>query len=243
MLDINLIVRAKEGDEKAKEMVFEKNIKLIYHIVNRLNVDLEKYEKNDFFQIGTIGLIKALKNYDVNMDVKFSTFAFPYILGEIKMFLREDGIIKVSRNLKRINNQINDLKNKNDNESECECECECKCTLKLSDIQKATGASKEDIILAMNIPKTLSSINETDADEKNVAYRLKANDNVEEEIMQKVLLKEMLKKLEKDERMVIIKRYFYDMKQEAISKIMNITQVKVSRIEKRALQKLKILLS
>lgn len=233
VLDIDIIIKAKDGDEDAKNKVFEKNIKLIHHIVNRMHIDLEKYDRNDFIQIGTIGLIKALKNYDARENVKFSTFAFPYIVGEIKMFLRDDGIIKISRNLKRINSKINELKKESNDES----------NIKISDIEKATGASKEDIILAMNMPRGFDSLDESESDEMQVNYKIKSNDNVEEETLQRVFIKEMIKKLDSKERFVIIKRYFYDMKQDAISKIMNISQVKVSRIEKRALEKLKILFS
>ena len=244
-INIDIIKKAKDGDELSKDKIFEKNVNLIWHIVNKLNISYEfsSNEKSDLFQIGAIGLVKALKNFDLNQGVKFSTFAFSYILGEIKMFLRDDGMIKISREVKNNVVIINRLKDKYEKLNQ---------EFKICDIEKETGLSKEDIIIAMNAANQILSIDDnyksntrisSEKDNMSLCNTLSSEIDIEEDVIRKCFVKEILKKLDKEERLVIINRYFKEKSQNSIGELLNISQVKVSRIESRALNKIRMSLS
>ena len=206
---LELLEKAQHGDEEAKEVLISNNLGLVRSVVSKFaNIG---YERDDLYQLGSIGLIKAIYKFDPTFNVKFSTYAVPMILGEIKRYLRDDGMVKVSRSLKQLA-----IKAKSQGEA---------LTKKLGreptveEIAQSLNVEKEDLVMAME-----------------------AN-NEEEKVIDNILLKEVLGKLEKRERQIIMLRYFEDKTQSEIGEILKISQVQVSRIEKKVLLKLKSYIS
>lgn len=218
--------------EKDLETLVSENSALIWSIVKRFKN--RGYELNDLFQIGAIGFIKAVKRFDMTFDVKLSTYAVPYIIGEIKIFLRDDGIIKVSRGLKELNYKINLLEEKYEKNNE---------NVSMDKILKELNITKEDFILAQNINNNVESINETCFDnstqEKEEKIIIEKNENPENNIIQKIMLKDALRKLDEKEKNIILLRYFKEKTQSEVAKIYGISQVQVSRLEKKILQKMR----
>lgn len=230
---LSLIKKAQNGDEEAKDRLVRKNIALVKSLVKKfLN---RGYEYEDLFQLGSIGLIKAIQNYEPKYNVRFSTYAVPLIVGEIKRFLRDDGIIKVSRSLKELVNKALAVKE------------QLKGTLgrdpTIQEIAEATGSTPEDIIYAMEAVRTPASIYDViyeDDDNPILLIDKMAEDDTQmEESTNRMTLKNMLSRLDKRERTVIILRYFKDKTQSEIAQLLNISQVQVSRIEKKVLLKMR----
>lgn len=224
------IDRAKKGDKDAQEYVVKNNVGLIWSIVKKfLN---RGHESDDLFQIGCIGLIKAVSKFDKNFNVKFSTYAVPMIMGEIKRYIRDDGIIKVSRNLKEISVKAKyamDFLSK-----------ELGREPTVREISENTGVSVEDLILAMDATATPESINSAVSDDgRELQSVLKSDDNMEEKVVDKLAIKEALSSLTARERRIIVMRYFNDKTQSQIAKTLNISQVQVSRIEKKVLLRMR----
>ncbi|OPJ56721.1 RNA polymerase sporulation sigma factor SigF [Alkalithermobacter paradoxus] len=231
---IKLIKRAQNGDNAAKEILTQSNLGLVRSIVNKfLNIG---YEREDLFQLGCIGLIKAIYKFNDQFDVKFSTYAVPMILGEIKRHLRDDGIIKVSRSLKQINTKV-----------KIEGEILSKKLGReptIQEISDSLGISKEDIVMALESNSCVDYLYDVIHEEGGSPICLidKISEDKQEsdsKIVDNILLKETLSKLEKRERQIIILRYFEDRTQSEIGKILGISQVQVSRIEKKVLSKIK----
>lgn len=214
------------------ETLVSENSGLIWSIVKRFKN--RGYEIEDLYQIGVIGFIKAIKRFDYFYDVKLSTYAVPYIIGEIKIFLRDDGIIKVSRGLKELNYKIKLLEQKYEKDEE---------KLTIEKVAKELKASKEDILLAQNMTRNVESINSYCSDdsetEKEEILLTNKNENQENDIVQKIILKDAIKKLDTKEKELIILRYFKEKTQMEIAKMYGISQVQVSRMEKKILQKMR----
>lgn len=214
------------------ETLVSENSGLIWSIVKRFKN--RGYEMEDLYQIGVIGFIKAIKRFDSSFDVKLSTYAVPYIIGEIKIFLRDDGIIKVSRGLKELNYKIKLLEQKYEKDEE---------KLTVEKLAKELKVSKEDILMAQNINQNIESINaycsENSETEKEEILLTNKNENQENNIIQKIILKDALKKLDTKEKELIILRYFKEKTQMEIAEIYGISQVQVSRMEKKILQKMR----
>lgn len=230
---IILILQAQEGDKEAKELLIKSNIGLINSIVNKF---LSRgYDREDLFQIGSIGLIKAIDNFDTSYDVKFSTYAVPMIMGEIKRFLRDDGLIKVNRNLKNIYKKIYYLKEKYYNSHNREPT--------LEEISSEIGVEKEEVVMAMEACYTpdylYEVIHHDDGNPVMLIDKIESEDKDEDKILDRITLKEMVSKLPIRERQIVIMRYFQDKTQNEIAEKLNISQVQVSRIEKKILSKLK----
>lgn len=231
---LDLIDRVQNGDEEAKEFLIANNLGLVRSVVSKfLNIG---YDRDDLFQLGSIGLIKAIYKFDPTFGVKFSTYAVPMILGEIKRYLRDDGMIKVSRSLKQIA-----VKAKMQGEL---------MTKKLGreptieELAKSIEVEKEDLVMALeanfNVEYLHGVIHEEDGAPICLIDKISMEGECEEEkAIDNILLKETLNKLEKRERQIIMLRYFEDMTQSEIGHILNISQVQVSRIEKKVLSKLK----
>ncbi|MFZ7130911.1 MAG: RNA polymerase sporulation sigma factor SigF [Eubacteriales bacterium] len=230
---IILILQAQDGDKEAKEILLKANIGLINSIVNKFMS--RGYDRDDIFQIGSIGLIKAIENFDTSYDVKFSTYAVPMIMGEIKRFLRDDGLIKVNRNLKNIYKKIYYLKEKFYNNHNREPT--------LEEISKELGVEKEEVVMAMEACYTpdylYEVIHHDDGNPVMLIDKIESDDRNEENILDKITLKEMISRLPMRERQIVIMRYFQDKTQNEIADILKISQVQVSRIEKKILFKLK----
>lgn len=218
--------------EKDLETLVSENSALIWSIVKRFKN--RGYELDDLFQIGAIGFIKAVKRFDLSYDTKLSTYAVPYIIGEIKIFLRDDGMIKVSRGLKELNYKIKLLEEKYEKNNE---------KVSMDKIVKELKISKEDFILAQNINSSVESINEycftNSIKEKEEKIIIEKNENPENNIVQRIMIKDALKKLDEKEKNIILLRYFKEKTQSEVAKIYGISQVQVSRLEKKILQKMR----
>lgn len=227
----NLIKDAKCGDHAAIESLVTNNIGLVWSIVHRFKNS--HYDKEDLFQIGCIGLMKAIYHFDSNYQVQFSTYAVPIIMGEIKRFFRDDGSIKVSRSLKELNIKINKLKDKMAAEGNIDPTIE--------DIALRLNEDTSNIILAMDssfYPTSLSEpIYEKDGSKLMVIDRIEDKKNIS--MLDKLALEMEVSKLDEKEQFLLYLRYNLDYKQEKIASILGISQVQVSRKEKKIIEKLR----
>lgn len=205
--------------------LFSKNKGLIWNIVNKFNN--RNADKDDLFQLGSIGLIKCIKNFDLTYDVKFSTYAVPMIYGEIRRFLRDDGIIKVSRTLKEISTKANRERENYIKNYNIEPD--------IKTLAKIVNVSVEELVSALDSSKIVESIDNEDNTENNFSIKdkLPSNINESELIINKIDLNTTMNKLSIEDRKVIQLRYFQDKTQTQVAKIMGISQVQVSRMEKR----------
>ncbi|MCY6370486.1 RNA polymerase sporulation sigma factor SigF [Clostridium ganghwense] len=235
--NLSLIQRAKEGDKGALDKLVENNLPLVSAISKKFMN--RGYEYDDIFQIGCIGLVKAVNNFEAKYNVQFSTYAVPMIMGEIKRFLRDDGLIKVSRSIK-----YNARKLHYDKE---------KLTKKLSreptieELSEFSGMTTEEILFsteAVNDPKYLyDTIHHDDGSPIFLIDKISDNKDENKDIINKIALKEALSKLDVRSRQIIILRYFKDITQVQVAKMLGISQVQVSRIEKKVLKAMKEKLS
>ena len=229
---ITLITQAHKGDKSSRDRILIENTALIWSIVKRFSG--RGYESEDLFQIGCIGMLKAIDRFDLGYNVSFSTYAVPLITGEIRRFLRDDGIIKISRTIKE--NQKLILKER---ENYVEKYNE-KPTIE--QLAKACGLEREDVVLATSALMPVDSIDrEINQDNENTTVGSFLPDHTDSEkiIVDKILIKQLLESLTKEEEKVIVLRYFKNKTQQEIAEIMGLTQVKVSRLEKKILEKLK----
>ena len=219
------------NNEEIETLVSE-NTGLIWSIVNRFKN--RGYEVEDLYQIGAIGLIKAIKKFDKSYGVKLSTYAVPYIIGEIKVFLRDDGMIKVSRSLKELNYKIKILENKYENQNK---------KITIEEIEKELKVEKEDIILAQNLSNNIESINESGFEnseiEKEERILINKNENPEKNIIERIMLKDALSNLDEMEREIIILRYFKENTQTEVARRYGMSQEQITRIERKILEKMK----
>ncbi|HJA93445.1 MAG TPA: SigF/SigG family RNA polymerase sporulation sigma factor [Candidatus Eisenbergiella merdipullorum] len=231
-----LITRAQEGDQKAREVLIEKNLGLVHHIVKRFAG--RGYDMEDLFQIGTIGLIKAIDKFDLTYEVRFSTYAVPMIAGEIKRFLRDDGLIRVSRTLKENGWKVKQAAQKLANSLGRDPT--------LEEIAAETGMEREDVVLAMEAGVEVESIYKTiyqsDGNEIQLLDKVAASgvsdgweDEEKDRLLDHMLLEQLLDGLSETERELIRMRYFEDMTQSEVAKKLGISQVQVSRLEKKIL--------
>ncbi len=218
---------AKQGDIAARDMIVEENIGLVHSIVRRFLG--RGYEAEDLFQIGCIGLVKAIQKFDTSFGVKFSTYAVPMIMGEIKRFIRDDGIIKVSRSIKELGIKALSLRESIIKETNNEP------TVK--ELAKRLSASPEEVAMALDAGIRPESINASvsDNDEKTLGERLESGEDCAATVVNRVLIQSLLGILDERERKIIILRYFKQKTQAEIAKAMGISQVQVSRIEKKVL--------
>ncbi len=228
-LTVSLIIRAKQGESEAKEQLVLHNIALVKSIVRGFLGRNVEYD--DLLQIGSVGLLKAINGYDPSYGVRFSTYAVPMISGEIKRFLRDDGMIKVSRTLKENATKIwraqEELSKLTGNEP---------C---IEDISKKTGLEKEEIVLALEACVAPTSIDEPlfEDGEATALDRLVSDNS--SEIIDTLLIKELLGILSSREKLLISLRFFMDKTQSEIAQIMGVSQVQISRLLTRTIAKLK----
>lgn len=226
---MELIKRSQQGDREAQDTLVRANVGLVSVIVKKfLN---RGYEYEDLFQIGCIGLIKAIRNFNADFNVKFSTYAVPMIMGEIKRFLRDDGIIKVSRNMKETAKKVKQVKEKLVKEYGREATVE--------EISKELCITSEDVILSLeslSTPEYLyDTIHQDDGSPVLLIDKLGEERDYGSDVTDRVALKEIINTLEPKARQIIVLRYFKDMTQNQIAEILGISQVQVSRIEKKVL--------
>lgn len=230
---IELIKRAKEGDQIARNQVASENLGLVWSVVRRFagrGHDLE-----DLYQIGCIGLLKCIDKFELSYDVKFSTYAVPMIMGEIKRFLRDDGMVKVSRSLKETAYKVYATRERMVNKSGMEPTIE--------ELASCLEIDKEDIVVALEASSEVESIYKTIyQNDGNAIYLIDKLMSVEDEsqkAINQLALEELMSDLEEKEKAIIRMRYFEDKTQTEIAKIIGISQVQVSRIEKKVLLKMR----
>lgn len=226
-----LIKRSHEGDQDARDLIVQKNMRLVWSVVQRfLN---RGYEPDDLFQIGSIGLLKSVDKFDLSYDVKFSTYAVPMIIGEIQRFIRDDGTVKVSRSLKEMANKIRKAKD--------ELSKTYGRIPTVNELAEYLELTPEDIILAQEASRIPSSIHETvyenDGDPITLLDQI---DNGEEgRWFDKIALKEAIGELDEREKLIVYLRYYKDQTQSEVAGRLGISQVQVSRLEKKILQQMK----
>ena len=228
-----LIIRAQDGDKSAREILIENNLGLVHHIVRRFMG--RGHDTEDLFQIGSIGLMKAIDKFDTSFDVKFSTYAVPMIQGEIKRFLRDDGMVKVSRTLKENGWKISQANHAMDQELGREPS--------LMELSQRTGLSMEEIVAALEanseIESIYKSVYQSDGNEIYLVDRIPEHKNEHEELMNKMLIEQLLNELGQNERMLIELRYFENKTQVETAGALGIYQVQVSRLEKKILLRMR----
>ncbi|MCL2215483.1 MAG: RNA polymerase sporulation sigma factor SigF [Defluviitaleaceae bacterium] len=236
-LTLALIARAQEGDNDAAEQLIRENSGLVWSVVKKFAK--RGYEPDDLYQIGAIGLLKCIRKFDSSFDVKFSTYAIPMIIGEIKRFLRDDGMIKVSRPMK-------EMATKARYATEA-------LTAKLgrqptiSELASEIGAEQEDLLVAMEAGMDVESLHATiyqgDGSPIFLIDKVARSNDDSEQTINILALKQLIERLKPKERQVIILRYFQDKTQMEVAKAIGVSQVQVSRIEKKVLHALKIALT
>jgi RNA polymerase sporulation-specific sigma factor len=230
-----LIQKAHQGDTDARTQVYEANIGLVYMVLEKFKNSA--YEYDDLFQVGSIGLLKAIDKFDFTFNVKFSTYAVPMIIGEIKKFLRDDGIVKVQRGVKEIYSRARWAQDKLRGELGREPA--------VAEIASLLEIDKEEIVVALEACQTPAYIHDvlpgTDNNRVSLLDRI-ANDDGNLMMLEELSIREALGKLDDREREVILRRYFKDETQSLIAEDLGVSQVQVSRIEKAAIKKLKNIL-
>lgn len=233
--DAKTIKKAQEGDKFELERLIRQNNGLIWSIVKRFYG--RGYEAEDLYQIGCMGFIKSIKRFDTTFEVKLSTYCVPYILGEIKRFIRDDGPIKISRSTKDLAIKIKELQKEYNKKGK---------DISIEQIAKELKLSKEDIIFAMESSNTVESfevniMKDSSSDDKKISLidRIATDKNEEEVITNKIVLQDIIAKLENREKEVILLRFFKEKTQTEVAKILGITQVQVSRIERKTLARMK----
>ena len=232
--NINSIKRAQEGDKFEMDRLIRENNGLIWSIVKRFMN--RGYEVEDLYQIGCMGFIKSIKRFDTNFEVKLSTYSVPYILGEIKRFIRDDGPIKVSRSIKELNTKINELKRHyllNGKE------------ITLEQICKELKIQKEDAIIAMESTNAVESMDAAanaenkDGKQMTVFDKISTGKNEEEMITNRMVVNQLINELQDRDKEIILLRFFKEKTQTEVAKILGISQVQVSRIERKVLNEMK----
>ena len=235
-----LIRKSQDGDKKAREVLIEENIGLIHHVVKRFLG--RGVEAEDLFQIGAVGLVKAVDRFDLSFGVRFSTYAVPMIAGEIKRFLRDDGIVKVSRTLKencwkirRETEQFRQRKGRDPN---------------MEELSELTGLGREEIVMSLEARVEVDSlyrpIHQSDGSETCLLDRVESQGNPgagedpeKEELLNRVVLEQLLAELEDSERRLILMRYMQDKTQMEVAGVLGVSQVQVSRMEKKILARMR----
>jgi len=224
-----LIDLAHKGDKEARDTIIQENMGLVYSIVKRFQnrgVEIE-----DLCQIGSIGLMKAVDKFDNSYDVKFSTYAVPMITGEIKRFLRDDGMIKVSRSMKEMAGKAYHARE--------QLEKRLGREPALSEVAGVLETSEEELVAAMEAGAEIESLHQTiykgDGNDISLMDKIEEKEDKQEMLLNRMLLEEVLGDLEGKERELIYKRYFQEKTQNTIAKEMGMTQVQVSRMEKKIL--------
>lgn len=223
-----LIKRAQSGDDGAKEELVKENIPLVKSVVKRFK---GRGEYDDLMQLGAIGFIKAIQNFDETYGVRFSTYAVPMISGEIKRFLRDDGAVKVSRWAKTLAQKINVFIDEKLKSGEKEPT--------VDEIAQNFGVDAEQVVFAMDTGHYLLSLSSTVGDDDVTLEDKIVGDRSPDEDLDKIMLKDFIEDLPEREKKVIILRYFRDKTQSEIAAELGVSQVQVSRIECKVLQKLK----
>ncbi len=233
--DMKIIENAQNGSKDDMTKLIEDNNGLIWSIVRRFNG--RGYDIEDLYQIGSIGFIKAIQRFDTSFEVRLSTYAVPYILGEIKRYIRDDGPIKVSRSIKELNVKIIELQKEYFNKYGRE--------ITLDEISKELKTPKEEITMALDSTRPVDSIesakfvdNKTDKT-ISILEHISTGRDEQTEIANRITIKKLISELDVKEKEIIMLRYYKQKTQMQVSKILGITQVQVSRIERKVLDNMR----
>jgi RNA polymerase sporulation-specific sigma factor len=227
---LELIKKVQDGDIHAKETIVEENLGLIWSVVRKFTN--RGHDADDLFQIGAIGLLKCIDKFDLSFNVKFSTYAVPMIMGEIRRFLRDDGMIKVARPLKELSKkakymQENLIKQNGKDPT-------------ISELAAALDTNVEELVVAMesviDVESLYTTIHQGDGTPVYLIDKLDQKQGSNNNMIEKIALKEVIDKLKPKEKQIIIMRYFYDKTQTEVAKEIGVSQVQVSRIEKKVLK-------
>ncbi len=233
MEERELFIRAQQGEKEAKEQLFQKNTGLVHHVVKRF-VNRGNVEAEDLFQIGAMGLIKAIEKFDVDFGVCFSTYAVPLIMGEIRRYLRDDGMIKVSRSIKENARRLRTVREEFWKDMGREPT--------VSELSEMSGIAVEDIVTAIEAGREVESIYKTmyESDGNEVLLLdMLGGEGETEEIVNRLMLEKMLNGLDEREKNLIRLRYFENKTQVQVAGDLGMSQVQVSRMEKKVLLRLR----
>ena len=220
-----LIAKAQQGDKSASELLVTENAGLIWSVARRFLG--RGTEADDLYQLGCLGFLKAVEGFDLSFGTQFSTYAVPKISGEIRRFLRDDGAVKVSRGIKERAATIKSTRNA--------------LTLALgreptiAEISRQTGFTPEDIALAETATAATESIQRESGEDGFCLEDILTDTESEERMVEKIALRQAIDALPERERTVIQLRYFHSLTQQRVAKVLDVSQVQVSRIEKKAL--------
>lgn len=230
---MRLIRLAQEGDKGAREQVVAGNMGLVWSVVRHFAN--RGYELEDLYQIGCIGLLKAIDKFNLDYEVRFSTYAVPMVTGEIKRFLRDDGMIKVSRSVKELAVRVRGIRER--------LTWELGREPGIDEIAKQAGASKEEVAASLEAAADVESLYRPvgTGDDQNLCLmdRLPDQRQEQEEVLNKIVLKQLLDQLGERERDIILRRYFENQTQTQIAEQLHISQVQVSRLEKKILRQMR----
>lgn len=226
-----LIALSQSGDNLARDTLVNCNIRLVWSVVQRfLN---RGYDPDDLFQIGCIGLLKSIDKFDLSYDVKFSTYAVPMIIGEIQRFLRDDGTLKVSRSLKEMANKVRKIKD--------ELSKILGRMPTIKEVADELEVTPEEVVFAQEANKPPTSIHETvfENDGDPITLMDQISDDSQDKWFDKLALNEAIDTLNERERLIVYLRYFRDQTQSEVASRLGISQVQVSRLEKKILKTIK----
>lgn len=231
------VIKAQAGNQEAMQALIDRNRGLIWSIVKRFQD--RGYELEDLYQVAVIGFIKCIKRFDASFEVQLTTYAVPYILGEVKRYIRDDGPIKISRSLKELAMKALEAKNEHLRKTGQE--------IKIEELANVLSTTKEELALAMDIFRPMESIYSPayEGDEEGISLldKMQSEENQEESITNRICIQEVLKNLKEQEKQVIVLRYYKGKTQTEVAKILGITQVQVSRIEKKTLEHMRVKLA
>ncbi len=220
-----LIVRSQAGDQEARELLVTENAGLIWSIAKRFLG--RGVEGEDLYQLGCVGFLKAVDGFDLQFGTQFSTYAVPKIAGEIRRFLRDDGAVKVSRSLKEQGNAVRLMR------SRLTTALDREPTLK--ELAEQTGMTVEEVALAESATQAVESIHRSVGEEGFTLEQVLTDTDSEEGMLEKIALRQAISELPEREQKVISLRYFHGLTQERTARILGVSQVQISRIEKKAI--------
>lgn len=226
------ILKAQNGDKEAMSKLIDENVRLVWNIVNKFNN--RGYEQDDLFQVGCEGFIKGIKNFNFDFNTELSTYLVPVIMGEIKRYIRDDNIVKISRSIKELSYKIYSLKEQYLNKTGDE--------ISIEQLAKELNVTVEEIIEAIESnskPEYIDNYIGDDENSKTIEEILTTDINEEENIVNNIYIKNILSSMDKVDRQIIILRYFKQKSQTEISKMLGVSQVQVSRMERKIIEKLR----
>ena len=231
--DLRDIIKAQNGNEDIMEQLIEKNKGLIWSIIRRFKD--RGVETDDLYQIGVLGFIKSIKKFDTTFDVKLSTYAVPYIMGEVKRHIRDDGPIKISRSIKDLGKKAMEIQREHLRKTGQD--------ISIVEVAKKLRVSKEEIAFALDSFNPVESIYNSTTDQEDgptLIDTISSNIDEQSEIVNKLSLEQLIENLNGEEKQIIMLRYYKGRTQSEVAKILKTSQVQISRIEKRILENMKV---